>query len=292
MFTGSMVALITPFKNGQVDEKALRALANWQIESGTDALVPCGTTGEGATLTAEEHQLVVRACVEEARGRVPVIAGCGSNDTRRTIEAVQRAREVKADAALIVTPYYNKPTPEGLFRHFEAVAKQGGLPVILYNVPSRTALDMQADSVARCSHIPGVVGIKEASGSAPRIAEIRAAGVPDDFAILSGDDMFTLATMAMGGHGIISVVANIAPAQLAGLVDSFNKGDLKAAQAAQTKLVGLVRAMFCETNPLPVKYALNRMGRSGPELRLPLVPISEAGARKVDEAMREYGGLI
>ena len=292
MLTGSMVALVTPFKNGQVDEPALRALARWQIESGTDALVPCGTTGEGATLTAEEHALAVRACVEEARGRVPVIAGCGSNDTRRTIESVQRAREVKADAALIVTPYYNKPTPEGLFRHFEAVAKQGGLPIVLYNVPSRTSVDMLADTVARCSHIPGVVGVKEASGSAPRIAEIRAAGVPDDFAILSGDDMFTLATMAMGGHGIISVVANIAPAQMAGLVDSFNQGDLKAAQAAQTKFVGLVRAMFCETNPLPVKHALHRMNRAGPELRLPLVPISETGARKVEEAMREYGGLI
>jgi 4-hydroxy-tetrahydrodipicolinate synthase len=292
MFTGSMVALVTPFKNGQVDEPALRALANWQIESGTDALVPCGTTGEGATLTAEEHVLVVRACVEEARGRVPVIAGCGSNDTRRTIETVQRAREARADAALIVTPYYNKPTPEGLFRHFEAVAKQGGLPVILYNVPSRTSVDMLADTVARCSHLPGVVGVKEASGSIVRIAEIRAAGVPDGFAILSGDDMFTLPTMAMGGHGIISVVANIAPAQMAGLVDAFNKGDLKAAQAAQTKFSNLVRAMFCETNPMPVKHSLHRMGKIEPELRLPLVPISEAGARKVEEALREYGGLI
>jgi 4-hydroxy-tetrahydrodipicolinate synthase len=292
MFTGSMVALITPFKNGQVDEPALRALARWQIDSGTDALVPAGSTGEGATLTNDEHALVVRICVEESRGRVPVIAGCGSNDTRKTIENVQRAREMKADAALVVTPYYNKPTPEGLFRHFEAVAKQGGLPIILYNVPSRTALDMQADTVARCAHIPGIVGIKESSGSIPRIAEIQAAGVPDGFSILTGDDMFALATLAMGGRGIISTVGNIAPAQLAGLVDSFNQGDLKAAQKAQTKFVGLVRAMFCETNPLPVKHALHKMGRSGPELRLPLVPISETGARKVEEAMREYGGLI
>jgi 4-hydroxy-tetrahydrodipicolinate synthase len=292
MFTGSMVALVTPFKNGQVDEPSLRALVRWQIDSGTDALVPCGTTGEGATLTAEEHAQVVRACVEEARGRVPVIAGCGSNDTRRTIETVQRAREVKADAALVVTPYYNKPTPEGLFRHFEAVAKQGGLPVVMYNVPSRTSVDMQADTVARCSHLPGVVGVKEASGNIVRIAEIRAAGVPGDFAILSGDDMFTLPTLAMGGHGIISVVANIAPAQLAGLVDAFNAGDLKKAQDAQVKFSNLVKAMFCETNPLPVKHALHRMGRSGPELRLPLVPISEAGGRKVEQALREYGGLI
>jgi 4-hydroxy-tetrahydrodipicolinate synthase len=292
MFTGSMVALVTPFKNGQVDEPALRALARWQIESGTDALVPCGTTGEGATLTSEEHVQVVRACVEEARGRVPVIAGCGSNDTRRTIETVQRAREAKADAALVVTPYYNKPTQEGLFRHFEAVAKQGGLPVVLYNVPSRTSVDMLAETVARCAKLPGVVAVKEASGSIVRIAEIRAAGVADDFAILSGDDMFTLPTMAMGGHGIISVVANIAPAQLAALVDAFNAGDLRKAQAAQTRFSNLVRAMFCETNPLPVKYALSKMGRIGPELRLPLVPVSETGARKVDEALREYGGLV
>jgi 4-hydroxy-tetrahydrodipicolinate synthase len=292
MFTGSMVALVTPFKNGQVDEPALRALVRSQIEGGTDALVPCGTTGEGATLTAEEHVQVVRACVEEAKGRVPVIAGCGSNDTRRTIETVQRAREAKADAALVVTPYYNKPTQEGLFRHFEAVAKQGGLPVVLYNVPSRTSVDMTAETVARCAKVPGIVGVKEASGSIVRIAEIRAAGVPADFAILSGDDMFTLPTLAMGGHGIISVVANVVPKDMAALVDAFNGGNLKSAQAAQTKFSNLVKAMFCETNPLPVKYALSRMGRCGPELRLPLVPISEAGARKVDEAMREYGGLV
>jgi 4-hydroxy-tetrahydrodipicolinate synthase len=292
MFAGSMVALVTPFKNGQVDEPALRALASWQIENGTDALVPCGTTGEGATLTAEEHVQVVRACVEEARGRVPVIAGCGTNDTRRTIETVQRAREAKADAALIVTPYYNKPTPEGLFRHFEAVAKGGGLPVVLYNVPSRTSVDMLADTVARCAKVPGIVAVKEASGSIVRIAEIRAAGVPDDFAILSGDDMFTLPTLSMGGHGIISVVANIAPSRMARLVNAFNQGDLRTAQAEQTTYSNLVRAMFCETNPLPVKYALSKMGRIGPELRLPLVPISEAGARKVDEAMEKYGGLV
>jgi len=292
MFAGSMVALVTPFKNGQVDEPALRELARFQIENGTDALVPCGTTGEGATLTPEEQVQVVRACVEEARGRVPVIAGCGSNDTRRTIETVQRAREAKADAALIVTPYYNKPTPEGLFRHFEAVARSGGLPVVLYNVPSRTSVDMLADTVARCARVPGIVGVKEASGSIVRIAEIRAAGVPDGFAILSGDDMFTLPTLAMGGHGIISVVANIAPARMARLVDAFNEGNLSAAQEEQTKFSNLVRAMFCETNPLPVKYALSKMGRIGPELRLPLVPISEAGARRVDEAMQQYGGLV
>jgi len=289
---GSMVALVTPFRNGAVDEPALRALARWQIEQGTDGLVPCGTTGEGATVSANEHYQVVRACVEEARGRVPVIAGCGSNDTKRTIETVQRAKEAGADSALVVTPYYNKPTPEGLFRHFEAVAKQGGLPVVLYNVPSRTSVDMLADTVARCAKVPGIIGIKEASGNVVRIAEIQAAGVPQDFAIVAGDDMFTLSTLAMGGQGVISVVANIAPAAMAGLCDAFFAGDLPKAQRAQTKFAGLVKAMFLETNPLPVKYALFRMGKIAHELRLPLVPISEAGASRVDAALREFGGLL
>src|SRR5438270_5896900 len=176
---GSMVELITPFRDGAVDEAALRALRGWQIESGTSGLVPCGTTGEGATVSADEHFRIVRACVEEGRGRVPVIAGCGTNDTRKTIENVQRAKEAGADHALVVTPYYNKPTPEGLFRHFEAVAKQGGLPVVLYNVPSRTSLDMLPDTIARCARLPGIVAVKEASGNAVRVAEIRALGVPD-----------------------------------------------------------------------------------------------------------------
>jgi 4-hydroxy-tetrahydrodipicolinate synthase len=289
---GSMVALVTPFRNGAVDEEALRALARWQIEKGTDALVPCGTTGEGATLSAEEQFKVVRACVEEARGRVPVIAGCGSNDTRRTIENAQRVKEAGADYALVVTPYYNKPPPEGLFRHFEAVAKQGGLPVVLYNVPSRTSIDMLPDTIARCARVPGIVAVKEASGSVVRVADILAAGVPKDFSILAGDDMFTLPTLASGGDGVISVVGNIAPGDLAGLVDAFFRGDLAAAQQAQVKFSSLVKAMFCETNPLPVKHALFRMGRIAPELRLPLVPISEAGAARVDAALRAYGGLL
>jgi 4-hydroxy-tetrahydrodipicolinate synthase len=289
---GSMVALVTPFRDGAVDEEALRALVRWQIEKGTDALVPCGTTGEGATLSAEEQFKVVRACVEEARGRVPVIAGCGSNDTRKTIENAQRVKEAGADYALVVTPYYNKPPQEGLFRHFEAVARQGGLPVVLYNVPSRTSIDMLPDTIARCARVPGIVAVKEASGSVVRVADILAAGVPRDFSILAGDDMFTLPTLASGGDGVISVVGNIAPGDLAGLVDAFFRGDLSVAQQAQVKFSPLVKAMFCETNPLPVKHALFRMGRIAPELRLPLVPISEAGAAKVDAALHAYGGLL
>jgi 4-hydroxy-tetrahydrodipicolinate synthase len=289
---GSMVALVTPFKDGALDEPALRALLKWQLASGTDGFVPAGTTGEGATLTAEEHARVVRICVEEARGQVPVIAGCGTNATRATIENVRRAREAGADAALVVTPYYNKPTPEGLFRHFEAVAKQGGLPVVMYNVPSRTSLDMMPDTIARCSRVPGIVGVKEASGNVVRTAEIRALGVPENFAILAGDDMFTLPVLATGGQGVISVVGNVAPADLAALCDAFFAGDLARARAAHIKFAPLVKALFLETNPLPVKYALFRMGRIAHELRLPLVPISDAGAGKVDQALREYGGLL
>ena len=289
---GSMVALVTPFKDGAVDEPALRELARWQLDQGTDALVPCGTTGEGATLTAQEADRVIRICVEEAKGKAPVIAGCSTNATRTTVENVQRAKAAGADAALVVTPYYNKPTPEGLYRHFEAAAKQGGLPIVMYNVPSRTSLDMLPETIVRCAKIPGVVGVKEASGSVVRVAEILSLGVPKDFSILAGDDMFTLPTLASGGQGVISVVANIAPKDLAKLCDAFFAGDLAAAQAAQIRFSPLVKGMFVETNPLPIKHALHKMGRIGPELRLPLVPVSEQGAAKVEAAMRAYGGLL
>jgi 4-hydroxy-tetrahydrodipicolinate synthase len=284
-----MVALITPMKDGGVDEPALRALARWQIEKGTDGLVPCGTTGEGATLTADEAACVVRACVEEAKGRVPVIAGCGSNSTQKTIENVQRAKEAGADAALVVTPYYNKPTQEGLFRHFEVVAQKGGLPVVLYNVPSRTSVDLLPETIGRLSRVAGIVGVKEASGNVVRVAEIQERCEGRAFALLAGDDMFTLATLGMGGHGVISVVANVAPGDMARLCDDFLAGDLPSAQRAQVRFAPLVRALFCETNPLPLKYALHRMGRAGPELRLPLVPISAAGAAQVDSALKQYG---
>jgi 4-hydroxy-tetrahydrodipicolinate synthase len=286
-----MVALVTPMKDGAVDETALRALARWQIDKGTDGLVPCGTTGEGATLSPEETAAVVRACVEEAKGRVPVIAGCGSNSTQRTIENVQLAKRAGADAALVVTPYYNKPTQEGLFRHFEAVAQRGGLPVVLYNVPSRTSVDLLPDTIGRLSRVPGIVGVKEASGSIVRVAEIQDKCEGRPFAILAGDDMFTLATLGMGGHGVVSVVANVAPADLARLCDDFFAGDLGSAQKAQVRMAPLVRALFCETNPMPVKYALHRMGKIGPELRLPLVPVSAAAAAQVDGALRHYGLL-
>jgi 4-hydroxy-tetrahydrodipicolinate synthase len=287
---GSIVALVTPFRGGAVDEAALRALARWQLEQGTDGLVPCGTTGEGATLTPDEADRVVRICVEEARAHgkgAPVIAGVGSNSTARTIENARRAKEQGADAALVVTPYYNRPTQEGLFRHFEEVAQKGGLPVVLYNVPSRTGVDMTAETVGRLAKVPGIAGVKEASGSIVRVAEIRERA--PNLAILAGDDMFTLATLAMGGQGVISVVANVAPRDLASLCDSFAGGDLPSAQAAMQRFTPLVRAMFVETNPLPVKYALSRLGRIENELRLPLVPLSPDGAAKADAALKAYG---
>jgi 4-hydroxy-tetrahydrodipicolinate synthase len=286
---GSLVAVVTPFREGKVDEAALRSLVRWQLEKGTDGLVPCGTTGEGATLLAEEATRAIRICVEEARGRVPVVAGCGTNSTAATIDNVQRAREAGADAALVVTPYYNKPTQEGLFRHFETVAARGGLPLVLYNVPSRTSVDLVPETIGRLSHVPGIIGVKEASGSVVRVAEIQERCEGRPFAILAGDDMFTLPTLAMGGHGVISVVANVAPGDLATLCDDFFAGHLQQAQKAQVRFAPLVRALFCETNPLPVKHALFRMGRIGPELRLPLVPISEKGAAVVDAALRAYG---
>ncbi len=232
---------------------------------------------------------MVRICVEEARGRVPVVAGCGTNSTATTIDNVLRVKEAGADAALVVTPYYNKPTQEGLFRHFEAVASRGGLPVVVYNVPSRTSVDILPETLGRLSRVPGIVAVKEASGNVVRVAEIQERCEGRPFAILAGDDMFTLPTLAMGGQGVISVVGNVAPGDLATLCDDFFAGRLEAARKAQVRFAPLVRALFCETNPLPVKHALFRMGKIGPELRLPLVPVSEKGAAQVEAALEAYG---
>ena len=292
---GSMVALVTPFKDGKVDEGAMRKHAAWQLEQGIDALVPCGTTGEGATLSAAESALVIRICAEEAKAFAtrpdgaprPVIAGCGTNSTATTIENVRRAKEAGADAALVVTPYYNKPSQDGLFRHFEEVAMQGGLPLVLYNVPGRTSVDLLPETVGRLEKVPGIAGIKEASGNIARVAELRERA--PTLAVLAGDDMFALATMAMGGHGVISVVGNLVPADLALLCDAFFDGNLVAAQNLQIKFAPLVRALFLESNPMPVKHALQRMGRMSGELRLPLVPVSHDNAARIDAALAAYG---
>jgi 4-hydroxy-tetrahydrodipicolinate synthase len=293
---GSMVALVTPFRDGRLDEAAFRRHVRWQLDEGIDGLVPCGTTGEGATLGPDESQRAVAICVEETRAfaqakgvaAAVVIAGCGTNATSSTIANVKRAREAGADAALVVTPYYNKPSQEGLYRHFEAVAREGGLPVVLYNVPTRTSVDLLPDTIARLARVPNVVGVKEASGNVVRVAEIREkAG--DGLAILAGDDMFTLATLAMGGQGVISVVGNVAPGDLARLSDAFFAGDLAGARAVQQRFTPLVRAMFLESNPMPAKHALERMGRMSGELRPPLCPVTAETAAKIDAALAAYG---
>jgi 4-hydroxy-tetrahydrodipicolinate synthase len=293
--SGAMVALVTPFKNGALDEPAFQQHVRWMLEQGIDGLVPAGTTGEGATLTGAESAAVVRICAQEAKafaakaGRpaVEVMAGCGTNSTAQTIENVRRAREAGATSALVVTPYYNKPSQEGMYRHFEQVAREGGLPLVLYNVPGRTSVDLLPDTIGRLAKVPGIVGVKEASGNIARVAEIREKA--PGLAILAGDDLFCLATLAMGGQGVISVVGNAAPAQLARLCDEFFAGNLKAAADEQVRFAPLVRALFLESNPMPVKHLLSRMGRMSGELRAPLCPVTAESAAKIDAAAKAYG---
>ncbi len=290
-FQGTMTALVTPMSGGRVDEEALRRLVDAQIAGGVDVLVPCGTTGEGATLSAEESVRVVRVCVEESRGRAPVMAGVGSNSTTTTIENAKRAKEAGAQGALVVTPYYNKPQQEGLFLHFQAVAKGGGLPVVLYNVPGRTSVDLAAETVGRLSKVAGIVGIKEASGNIVRSLEILEFCEGRPFDLLSGDDGFTLPILAVGGDGVISVASNVVPERVAAIVRAWRRGDVKAAQAAQIALNGLVRALFVETNPAPIKAAMAMVGMMKDEIRLPLAPAGEATRAKVKAALAGLGKL-
>ncbi|MFM2152272.1 MAG: dihydrodipicolinate synthase [Pseudomonadota bacterium] len=291
-FQGTMTALVTPMRRGAVDEEALRRLVHQQLAGGVDVLVPCGTTGEGATLTADESARVVRACVEESKGRARVVAGCGSNATATTVENVRRAKAAGAEGALVVTPYYNKPQQEGLVRHYEAVAKDGGLPVILYNVPGRTSVDMAAETVGRLSKVPGIVGIKESSGSIVKSLEILEFCEGRPFDLLAGDDGFALAVLALGGDGVVSVASNVVPERVSAIVKAFRRGDLKAAQSAQVALNGLVRALFVETNPAPIKAAMQLVGLMSDEVRLPLVPAAESTRVRVRVALTGLGVVI
>jgi 4-hydroxy-tetrahydrodipicolinate synthase len=286
---GSMVAIVTPMKNGAVDLRALRDLVEWQLAEGTDGIVPCGTTGEAATLTAPERAEVIRTTVETVRGRAAVIAGAGSNATHEAIESVKMAKELKADAALVVTPYYNKPTPEGLYRHYTAIWEAARFPVIAYNVPGRTAVDMLPDTVARLAKAGAIVGIKEATASMDRQVQLVEKVGKDAIAYLSGDDFTVLPFIACGGHGVISVISNIAPRAMKELVVAARKGDLAAALEKQVAMAELNRMMFVETSPGPVKAAVALLGKAGPELRLPLAPISDASLAKVREAMVRFG---
>ena len=285
-FTGSLVAIITPFRNGKVDEKALGDLIEWQIANGTDGIVPCGTTGESATLTHEEHKQVVEFTVQVVRRRVPVIAGTGSNSTDEAIEFTRHAKSVGADAALLISPYYNKPTQEGLYRHHKAVAEAVALPQILYNIPGRTAVNMTPQTVARLAQIRNIVGIKEGAGSLQQVSEIIQL-CDDQFTVLSGDDALTLPMLAVGAKGVVTVTANVAPAEMAALVDAWAAGDAAKARAIHYKLYPLFQALFLETNPIPIKHAVALMSKATAELRLPLCPMSQENLDKLTRVMKD-----
>ncbi len=288
MFKGSIVAIVTPFKDGKVDEEAYRQLIEFQIENGTSAIVPCGTTGESATLKVDEHARVIDIAVEAVNKRAPVIAGTGGNSTSEAIELTQHAKEVGADATLQVTPYYNKPTQEGLYQHFKAIAKAVPLPQVLYNVPGRTSVNMLPETVARLAELPEVVAIKEASGNIAQMADVvRLAG--DKITLLSGDDNLTLPVLSIGGAGVVSVVANIVPRDTADLVKAWEEGRIDEAKGLFFKLLPLCQAMFFETNPIPVKTSLALMGKIQHEMRLPLYPMAPANLEKLKKALSEYG---
>jgi len=286
-----MTAIVTPFRqDGGVDVPALERLVSWLIESGIHGLVPCGTTGEGATLRPDEHALVIATAVRVARGRVPIVAGCGTNDTRTTIEGAKRAAEAGADALLVVTPYYNKPNRSGMIAHFSAVADAVGLPVVPYNVPGRTGQNLGAELILRLAEIPGIAGVKEAAGSVEQIAAILEAR-PRGFAVLSGDDPLAVAQVALGADGVISVVSNEAPALTAEMIQAALDGNFARARSIHFRLLPLMRANFVETNPVPVKTALAIMGRVGETLRPPLGPPEGATRRALEEALRGAGLL-
>jgi len=285
---GSLVAIITPFRDGRIDEQALGDLIEWQIANGTDGIVPCGTTGESATLTHEEHNRVIEFTIEVVKRRVPVIAGTGSNSTEEAIALTRHARSAGADAALLISPYYNKPSQEGLYRHHYAIAEAVEIPQILYNIPGRTAVNITPATVARLARCPNIVGIKEGSGSLQQVSEIvQACG--ESFTVLSGDDALTLPMLAVGATGVITVTANIAPADMAALVDAWEAGETATARAAHFKLYPLFQTLFVETNPVPVKQALSLMGKAGADVRLPLCQMTQENLDMLTGVMKGYG---
>lgn len=288
MFKGSFTALITPFKDGHLDEDAFRRLVEWQITEGTHGLVPVGTTGESPTLSHDEHKRIVELTVEIAKKRVPVIAGAGSNATSEAIDFARHAADVGADAVLVVTPYYNKPTQEGLYRHFKAINDAADVPIFIYNIPGRSVVDMSVETMARCFELKNVVGVKDATANLARASQQRAAMGPE-FLMFSGEDATALGFMAHGGIGCISVASNVAPRLCAEFQNACLKGDFKTALALQDRLMPLHDALFCEANPGPVKYAAARLGLCEPDTRLPLAPISEASKKTVDAALANVG---
>ena len=282
---GAFTALVTPFKNGRIDEEAYRALIEWQITEGINGVVPCGTTGESATLSHKEHEAVIRICVEQVNGRVPVVAGGGSNNTTEAISLTRFAKDAGADAVLHITPYYNKPTQEGLYQHFKAIAENVDIPLVLYNVPGRTGVNMLPATVARLVRdVPTVCALKEATANLTQVSETIEL-CKGKLTLLSGDDFTILPTMAVGGVGVISVLSNILPKDTACLCRAMEEGDYEEARRLHFKMMPLTRLLFCETNPTPVKAALALMGKIGPEMRLPLVPMSEPNEKKLRQEL-------
>ena len=288
MFTGSMVALVTPFKNGAVDWQSLEALVEFHLQNGSHGIVPCGTTGESATLTHGEHDEVIRAVIKSVSGRVPVIAGTGSNSTDEAVRLTREAAKSGADGALMISPYYNRPTQEGIYQHYKKVASEVGIPIIVYNIPGRTGSKIEPETLARLSEIKNVAGVKEATGSVDQAIDvIRLCG--DNLAVYSGEDSLTFSLMALGGKGVISTVANIAPKEMSELTDACLKGNWESGRKLQLKLIPLIRSVFLETNPIPIKTALSLMGKCTGELRLPLTPMSEGNLKKLQQQMTAFG---
>jgi 4-hydroxy-tetrahydrodipicolinate synthase len=290
-FRGSITALITPFKDGKVDARAYKKLVEWQIDQGTHGLVPCGTTGESPTLSHDEHKQVVELCIEGAAGRVPVIAGTGSNSTAEAVELTRHAKTAGADGVLVVTPYYNKPTQEGLYLHFKAVNDCADLPILIYNIPGRSVVDMTVDTMARLFKLKNIVGVKDATANLARVSQQRAA-LGNDFVQLSGEDATALGFMAHGGQGCISVTANIAPSLCAEFQLACLAGNFRLALQLQDRLMPLHEALFVESNPGPVKYAASKLGLCNADTRLPLAPLAAASKQKVDDALSAVGLVL
>ena len=288
MFTGSMVALVTPFKDGKVDRQSLEELIDFHIQSGTHGIVPCGTTGESATLSHEEHDAVVKTVVKTVNKRVPVIAGTGSNSTAEAVRLTREAEKSGADGALMISPYYNRPTQEGIYQHYRKVASEVGIPIIVYNIPGRTGSKIEPETLARMAEVKNIAGVKEATGSVDQAIDVmRLCG--DRLAVYSGEDSLIFSLMALGGKGVISTVANVAPRQTAQLAEACLNGDWEKGRGLQFKLMPLIRSLFIETNPIPVKTALSLMGKCTAELRLPLTAMTEGNLQKLNQAMTEFG---
>ncbi len=288
MFHGSITAMITPFKGEEIDWSAFEKFIEWQIENGTHALVPCGTTGECPTISHDEHMAIVQRCVDVVKGRIPVIAGTGSNSTKEAIELTQAAKDAGADAALIVTPYYNKPSQDGMYAHFKAIHDAVPLPIVLYNIPGRSIVDMDVETMARLAKLPNIIGVKDATGDLTRPLITRHV-IGDEFCQLSGDDYTAVAFLAQGGVGCISVLSNVAPRESATLQNAWREGDMDTVNAMRDKLVLLAQDLFCESSPAPVKYAAKLLGLCEEDVRLPILPASDDARKKVEAALAFAG---